>query len=543
MLLALDTGFELWEIISLLSKAQIKISFADTVIDPVSLEMTLKNALNKQHEEPVEFFIGLDIKGIKSLAIGIAAMSGNQKMLHYLLAKTIDFKAVNFDGNNLLHWAVIHGWSDLVRDFITAGIDHSLVNHEGSTPLILAAIYNRLDIIKYLISLKADIEAASPIYGSALCAAAMFQRLPIVEFLAEHKANLDATNRFGNSACHLVVVNAFSIDSSAPEPVINWFIRHGFKINSVNLQGNTLLHLAANSNPKHSKLACRLIQFLLSKEGVDLLARNHNGYTVPGIACIRENIEVIKLCNQAAEECSVLINISNGIPPRPLVYGIALCRSTVLNKEILQSAEQKLKFSEVTDNLSRAFPPLGKKYSRKGLGSEFSIIQTFDNKFFILLPRASSKGSSGQGFNKFKLAIDVSHQRLIAVWQVVPLGDIVYYDPSNVLNEFELAKEELIKRGVEEKEIGIIMLGGSLRSMPYYLPIFCKFRQKISAVRLCINKEAAGHKVVIAISGLTPNVVNYAVGPHSLLLENTLLPVDHKDDPIPTLPSIVKWRR
>jgi ankyrin repeat protein len=64
-----------------------------------------------------------------------AAMTGNIKMIKYLLSQGADVHMLDVTGENVIHWAARGGQAKAAKFFMRYGADYTLKNHGGETPL------------------------------------------------------------------------------------------------------------------------------------------------------------------------------------------------------------------------------------------------------------------------------------------------------------------------------------------------------------------------------------------------------------------------
>ncbi|HEX6217624.1 MAG TPA: ankyrin repeat domain-containing protein, partial [Vicinamibacterales bacterium] len=101
--------------------------------------------------------------------IADAAARGDREAVKALLKKAADVNAAQGDGMTALHWAAMHGDSDLAQMLIVAGANVRATTRLGTyTPLYLASQKGHAAVIQALIAAGADVTAGTPNGTTAL---------------------------------------------------------------------------------------------------------------------------------------------------------------------------------------------------------------------------------------------------------------------------------------------------------------------------------------------------------------------------------------
>ncbi|WP_162685537.1 ankyrin repeat domain-containing protein [Roseovarius amoyensis] len=83
-----------------------------------------------------------DEKGRQAVHFAVQTMSPRDIRIS-LVKNGADWKAIDFNGNNALHYAALTSNADVVQYFITLGVSDAARNRDGNTPLHVAARYGK----------------------------------------------------------------------------------------------------------------------------------------------------------------------------------------------------------------------------------------------------------------------------------------------------------------------------------------------------------------------------------------------------------------
>ncbi|MBI9069293.1 MAG: ankyrin repeat domain-containing protein [Salinivirgaceae bacterium] len=260
------------------------------------------------------------IGGNESNLILWAAMGGNIEMYKYLESKNLDTKAVDKDGDGVLHWAG-SGQSVEMCDFLVKerGLDIKWKNYSGKYPVEVAIAFGQLETAKYFFNKGIPYNQKNSSGGSYLHTAAQRGRVNIAEFLIEKGLDINAMDEDGSTPLNEAALsgnaelvkllvekgakvnpkdcfggNCNKVEGSplhnavwhTPD-VIQYLVKNGAKLNAVNENGQTPLHVAAGSR-------CTDCFKELVELGSDLSAKDNKGKTPLHIAIKREKMDIVE---------------------------------------------------------------------------------------------------------------------------------------------------------------------------------------------------------------------------------------------------------
>ena len=157
-----------------------------------------------------------------------------------------------------------------IADFL---INEGIKLHPADIPDFLRNFYNKNEVLEFLLSHGADINSEHE-DGSTVLDVAIRENSPSVEFIKSKGGKANSDNSI------FLAVKYFN------KPALLELLTDSKKINSMDDEGNTLLHLAVGSNESHSRyenpLYKEFIELLLD-EGANSSAKNNDGLTPIGI--------------------------------------------------------------------------------------------------------------------------------------------------------------------------------------------------------------------------------------------------------------------
>ena len=201
----------------------------------------------------------------------IAARQGQDTMIDHLIRLGAQINARDSAGRNALHLAAPIKM-DVIQGLIGAGIDVNAVDHQGQTPLHI--FLNNGSIVPILLAAGANPNARdhggiSP-FVSLLGAAQPEQHQDVLRLMLRHGADLTSVNITGQTALHVFIQNGlWDLFVQAEEG--------GADLNAVDKRGNSLLHAAIRS-PRY-ELAQAFCCRLLDKAPHMLGVKNNAGRT------------------------------------------------------------------------------------------------------------------------------------------------------------------------------------------------------------------------------------------------------------------------
>lgn len=246
------------------------------------------------------------------------ARSGNIQMMDLLISKEVSFKEFNNQGENAMFAAAqgtrrgansievfqylesvgvkanfttkngqtpLHALAARAKDpqlfayFVANGVDVNQADEEGNTALILASAYNSEKIVMLLTAMTEDINASNSKGESALTKAVGSNSASVARFLLRQGADLSAVDQKGNSLAYYLIESYSPRRQKDFEEKLAMLKKLDLDFESVQAEGNNLLHLAAKENELY------LIETVLAL-GVDINKKNDQGMTPLQIAAM-----------------------------------------------------------------------------------------------------------------------------------------------------------------------------------------------------------------------------------------------------------------
>lgn len=123
-----------------------------------------------------------------------ACISGNIKLVYFLLQQGADVNKVDVRGYNALHHAVQYNQTVITHFLIQRGLFLDSRDGEGHTPLMWASYCNHEDTTRYLLQQGADVNSQDHTGCTSLHWAASKGNIKIVKILL-NEANADPTKK------------------------------------------------------------------------------------------------------------------------------------------------------------------------------------------------------------------------------------------------------------------------------------------------------------------------------------------------------------
>lgn len=296
----------------------------------------------------------------------ITATSGNHpEIVDYLVKKGANLDQADLQGYTAFHYACSLGHMEVLKQVL---IDVNKATTNGLTPLILASGKGHIEVVRYLIELGAQQDLKQNLGKTALHGACANGRLDVVKELlksnAETKINITDNNGMTplmEAVCkNQLEVVRYLISQGADQKLeekengtafhlacthgslelLQLFLTANDDVNKANLRvarGYTPLMFACLSNKNID-----VVRYLIDR-GADPKRRNNVGETALHIACIKGNLEAVKLLlahNKTGE-----INLPNMLRTTPLMMACFHKKLEVVKYLLAQKADTTAKDS------------------------------------------------------------------------------------------------------------------------------------------------------------------------------------------------------
>ena len=233
----------------------------------------------------------------------------------------VKVNVINEKGKNPLH-AISFNSKDLAiyKYFINKGIDVNLKDNENNSPFMNAANSNSIEIVQFLSKYIKNINFKNKNGLSSLALAVNKNSPEVVEFLINNGADINTKDKEGNTLSYYLINNFRKNKKAIFEAKLSVLEKNGFSINQIQNSGNSLLHIATQSN--NLKLLKRLSIF-----NIDVNTKNKEGLSALQIAVMKgKNHQIIKYLLNIGADKNVTTEFGE------TVYDLA-SENELLNKE------------------------------------------------------------------------------------------------------------------------------------------------------------------------------------------------------------------
>ncbi|XP_046558660.1 serine/threonine-protein phosphatase 6 regulatory ankyrin repeat subunit B-like isoform X2 [Haliotis rubra] len=227
----------------------------------------------------VEFVLsldGVDVNsrgGRSSTPVMVAARRGHGDVVELLVSRGADVSLVDDDGNNTLHWACWRGDRKTV-EFVLS-LDRVDINSRGGgswTPVMWAARWRHRDMVELLVSRGADVSLVDDDGNNTLHWACWRGDRKTVEFVLSLD-RVDINSRGGGSWTPVMWAARWR-----HRDMVELLVSRGADVSLVDDVGDNTLHFACAGGDR------KTVEFVLSRDGVDVNVRNNNGQTAADVA-------------------------------------------------------------------------------------------------------------------------------------------------------------------------------------------------------------------------------------------------------------------
>ena len=269
--------------------------------------------------------------------IHLAAYKGHEAFFKILLSRGVDLNIANSDGNIGLHFAAFMGHISIMNIYskedilnkrgrngevalhiacydnrinvieflFQIGIDPNVCENNGLTALMFASSYNHTDLVNLLLEKGAAIDDFTNLGNNSLSLALKNKSDEAAKVLIDKGIDVEALDQDGGRALHNIVL------SKKPFDMASYLLQKGAKINAVNHQENTPLHMAVY-NSDHD------LTSLFLKNGAEINVKNALGDSPLSFAVFKKNDSIVKLLLEKGANIHIVENGGN----TPLHIGI-----------------------------------------------------------------------------------------------------------------------------------------------------------------------------------------------------------------------------
>jgi ankyrin repeat protein len=262
-------------------------------------------------EHPTEFLVQNFITSLNSIARGAADVGAFIDKASEIFGLEGDLnKAINTDGNSLLHIAAENGCEFAVRELLKAGANINNKRHsDGATPLIRAMLHTQYKVVAELLRHEVDINAALDFDGiTAFHIAFISGKADVAIELLER--GVDVAKKIDNMSLLDFVVASMSPPNAFNESKIDialCLISLGAAVSdSTKLQISShskitpdVLMNALTRNPGFITQKFIAGEYLFYSSGP-----GHPGYSMPELAAINGELALFKLAAEAGQDVS-----------------------------------------------------------------------------------------------------------------------------------------------------------------------------------------------------------------------------------------------
>ncbi|MGV6831639.1 MAG: ankyrin repeat domain-containing protein [bacterium] len=233
-------------------------------------------------------------------ARGARRHTNSLEVFKYLQSLRIPGNITNTNGINPLHY-LAYSCKDpeVYQFFINKNVYINKVDNDGNTPLLNASRSNNLEIIKMLTTKRTNVNHVNNLGQSALMKATERNSLDVMEFLLEKGAKMDLMDKKGYNLTYYLF-NTFNAKKRKTfDEKLNLLEANGFKLDTDQGNGATLLHLAVDKNNIDHVLYAL-------KYDVDINKKNNDGLTALHVAAMKaKNTEILKVLIRNGADLSI----------------------------------------------------------------------------------------------------------------------------------------------------------------------------------------------------------------------------------------------
>lgn len=243
---------------------------------------------------------------------------------NYALDKLITINAERYDSKyarNILEYALSSG-SSVLKENTLENLDIDAVDKYDQTLLEKYTIDNNLRLVSLLMEYGANSNIEDHYGNNLLHIAVKNDSYSIINYLINKNGmDLDARDENGQTLLELYVTNN-NID------LVKKLIENGADSSIKDRNGNNLLHIAAQND------AYNIISYLMSRNSMDLDARNENGQTLLELYVTNNKIDLVKELIENGADSSTSNSKGNNLLHIAARYGSSELINLLLKKGV-----------------------------------------------------------------------------------------------------------------------------------------------------------------------------------------------------------------
>jgi ankyrin repeat protein len=215
-------------------------------------------------------------------SLHFATSTEHLEIITCLLNNKANPNVPNCDGETPIHIAVAKGNIQIVEQLLKSSADSNVATNNWSTPIHLAALNKQIDMIQLLVEYGAQIDQPKKCGKTILQQAVLDRDGNLVKKLIDLGASLFTIDEDNNNILHLAIMSGlFDI---IPELLSKFEVGKSI-VNQQNINGKTLLHLAAEQGSESTTL-------LLLEHGADHMVRDGKGQLPADLAQMKGFIDI-----------------------------------------------------------------------------------------------------------------------------------------------------------------------------------------------------------------------------------------------------------
>jgi len=299
------------------------------VAHALTTEKELNNFLDK----------GLALESIDEIGNGIfnyASKNGNIPFLKLLVDKGVDFKTPNAKGGNAFLYAAqgTRGHTNSIKLYQylqSLGLQPNVTTKDGLTPLhYLANNTTDHQIFDFFIAVGADVNQKDEDGNTPFLNAASKNKLEIIQLLFPNVKNIHNSNKKGQSAFMLATQNNTN-------KVVTFLMEKGTSVQGQDRAGNGLGYYLVNGYSDSNELVFGQKLIILTAAGLKMDALQSNGETLLHLAVKKNSLPLLK----ALANYQIPMNTKNKEGYTPLHLAAMKATGTVILQFMIDKGADK----------------------------------------------------------------------------------------------------------------------------------------------------------------------------------------------------------